>query len=138
MDIKTIGLVDTEIINSINETDKMLIETDGDMIKVSDFYIDRSPYIWNISDVDFDYNGCKDTEIYNNILKTLDNGATVYFYDNEYDYIYSILEYFSLHNGWIALFFRNYVFNVEPSDGYDPEDLYVPKNIQFSEELEFN
>lgn len=74
-----------------------------------------------------------DTETFNNLLRALDSGMTVYVYDG---WGYSVVMSFSIMNEYdglcISLHYGDSCY-IYPSYDYDNDDLYTPTNISVPE-----
>lgn len=133
MEIKTIYPVDIEKVNSIITDDTMLSESDGDLVRVTDYYIDKTPVI--IDDYDFDsYNGyyIYHTDTFNTVSHALEKGIVIYLVHNDF---YYVLYSFQIDTNNPKIYceandiYTDFSISIYPSSEYSLDDLYFPSGL---------
>ena len=136
--LNTKSLSELPIVEKIGKNDKYLIESSGNMKKVS--HIDSNRIFLDLHDYDMiEENVIQDTTLYNKVLKALDMGQRVYIKNRNTGYnnmpINQIIDGFLCVDSdsepkSILVFSGELVF--QPSIGYSDSELYQPVNLSYT------
>lgn len=134
--LNTKSLSELPIVEKIGKNDKYLIESSGNMKRVSSIP-DSNRIFLDLSDYDMtEENVIQDTTLYNKVLKALDMGQRVYVKSTNPNNIpiNQVIDGFSCVDSDsepISIIVVSGELVFQPSIGYSDSELYQPVNLQY-------